>query len=190
MSDAPPAAGPLAAPPPATTAEPARTDRPAVRPRTESHEDADAPESAVVASYLAVHVPEGSEYTGPPRPLSPPGERAGRGGVLPLYPTPPPMSETPHDRPAPDGQPPRSGDDRDVSEREDPQAMGLFTEPAESDVRLDPDHPAFDRVQDGKDVDGEYEREYNRRYVKEHGDHRGRKGEAEREADRDAARGD
>ena len=94
------------------------------------------------------------------------------------------------DRPAPDGPPRPSGDDRDVSEGEDPQAMGLFTEPTAPDVRLDPDHPAFDRVQDGKAVDAEYEREYNRRYVREHGDHHGHKGEAERDADRDAARGD
>ena len=91
------------------------------------------------------------------------------------------MTDKPTDHPAPDGTP----SDREVSEGEDPQAMGLFTEPTEPDVRLDPDHPAFNRVQDGKDVDEEYEREYNRRYVKEHGDHRGRKGEAER----DAARG-
>ena len=93
------------------------------------------------------------------------------------------------DRPAPD-RTPRPDDDRDVSEGEDPQAMGLFTEPSEPDVRLDPDHPAFDRVQDGKGVDAEYEREYNRRYVKEHGDHRGREGAPERGADRDAAHGE
>ena len=63
--------------------------------------------------------------------------------------------------------------DPDVSEGEAPQAMRLFHEPDESDVRLDPDHPAFDRVQDEKAVDETYEAEYNRRYVKEHGDHRG-----------------
>ena len=77
------------------------------------------------------------------------------------------------DRPAPDAPEPGG------PEPEDPQAMGVFTEPSEPDVRLDPDTPAFDRVQDGKDVDEEYEREYNRRYVKEHGDHRGRGGHAE-----------
>lgn len=56
----------------------------------------------------------------------------------------------------------------DVSDGEDPQAMGLFTEPTEPDVHLDPNHPAFDRVQDGRDGGGE----------------------TERTADRDAARGD
>lgn len=88
------------------------------------------------------------------------------------------MTDQPADRPAPND---------DVSEGEDPQAMGLFTEPADPDVHLSPDHPAFDRVQDGKDVDEEYEREYNRRYVKEHGDHHGHKAAAARDADRDAA---
>ena len=64
-------------------------------------------------------------------------------------------------------------DDPEISEGEAPQAMNLFTEATEPDVRLDPNHPAFDRVQDGKAVDDEYERDYNRRYVKEHGDHHG-----------------
>lgn len=64
------------------------------------------------------------------------------------------------------------GRDPDVSEGEDPQAMRVFTEPEHADVPLDPDTPAFDRVQDGKRVDEDYEAEYNRRYVKEHGDHR------------------
>ena len=63
--------------------------------------------------------------------------------------------------------------DPSVSEDEAPQAMGFFTEPTEPDVRMDPNHPAFDRVQQGKEIDDEYEREYNRRYVKEHGDHHG-----------------
>ena len=67
----------------------------------------------------------------------------------------------------------------DDSEPEDPQAMGLFTEPSEPDTHLDPDTPAFDRVQDGKTVDEAYEREYNRRYVKEHGDHRGHEAEGD-----------
>ncbi len=63
--------------------------------------------------------------------------------------------------------------DASTSKGEAPQAMAMFTEPTEPDVRLDPDVAAFDRVQDGKAVDEEYEREYNRRYVKEHGDHHG-----------------
>ncbi len=63
--------------------------------------------------------------------------------------------------------------DPEISDGEAPQAMRLFTEPEEADVRLDPDNPAFDRVQQGKKIDEEYEREYNRRYVKEHGDHHG-----------------
>ena len=61
----------------------------------------------------------------------------------------------------------------EVSKGEAPQAMRLFSEPSEPDVHLDPDNPAFDRVQKGKEIDQEYEREYNRRYVKEHGDHHG-----------------
>ena len=65
--------------------------------------------------------------------------------------------------------------DPEVSEGESPQAMSLFTEPTEPDVRLDPDNPAFDRVQDGKAIDDTYAAEYNRRYVKEHGDHHGHK---------------
>lgn len=68
---------------------------------------------------------------------------------------------------------PEEDRDPEISDGEDPQAMRLFTEPDEADVRLDPNNPAFDRVQEGKEVDEEYEREYNRRYVKEHGDHRG-----------------
>jgi hypothetical protein len=68
--------------------------------------------------------------------------------------------------------PDRPDDRDDVSEGEDPQAGSLFLEPTEGDVHLDPDHPAFDRVQEHKEVDAAYEREYNRRYVKEHGDHR------------------
>ena len=76
---------------------------------------------------------------------------------------------------SPDDAPIDPADDRDpeVSGGEAPQAMRLFTEPDESDVRLDPDNPAFDRVQQGKEIDNEYEREYNRRYVKAHGDHHG-----------------
>lgn len=72
-------------------------------------------------------------------------------------------------------------DDRDpeVSEGEAPQAMRLFTEPTEPDVALDPAHPAFDRVQEDKEIDDEYEREYNRRYVKEHGDHHGHRGDTD-----------
>lgn len=80
--------------------------------------------------------------------------------------------------------PPES--DPDISEGEAPQAMGMFTEPTEPDVHLDPNTAAFDRVQDGKDVDEEYEREYNRRYVKEHGDHHGHKPTQGPEADRPA----
>jgi len=72
---------------------------------------------------------------------------------------------------APDTDP--LADDPELSRDEAPQAMHLFTEPTEPDVRLDPENPAFDRVQQGKEVDEEYEREYNRRYVKEHGDHHG-----------------
>jgi hypothetical protein len=68
---------------------------------------------------------------------------------------------------------PEEDRDPEVSDGEEPQAMRLFNEPDEADVRLDPDHPAFDRVQEGKDIDEEYEREYNRRYVKQHGDHHG-----------------
>ena len=64
-------------------------------------------------------------------------------------------------------------DDPELSDEEAPQAMHLFTEPTEPDVRLDRDHPAFDRVQQGKAIDDAYEREYNRRYVREHGDHQG-----------------
>ncbi|MDT0632903.1 hypothetical protein RQM47_12435 [Rubrivirga sp. S365] len=55
------------------------------------------------------------------------------------------MSDKPDQRP----------DGPNVSEDEDPQAMGLFTEPTEPDVHLDPDHPAFDRVQDGRKADEE-----------------------------------
>ncbi|MGB3542658.1 hypothetical protein [Rubrivirga sp.] len=73
---------------------------------------------------------------------------------------------------------PGSDADRDpaISDGEAPQAMRVFTKPAQDDVALDPDNPAFDRVQTEKEVDGEYEREYNRRYVKEHGDHHGHEG--------------
>ncbi len=74
--------------------------------------------------------------------------------------------------------------DPDLSEGEDPQAMRLFTEPDDDDVHLDPSNPAFDRVQDGKAVDEEYEAEYNRRYVKEHGDHHGHESAEEKEARR------
>ena len=70
----------------------------------------------------------------------------------------------------------RLADDPEISEGEEPQALHLFTEPTEPDVHLDPDTPAFDRVQDEKEIDQEYEAEYNRRYVKEHGDHHGHKG--------------
>ena len=69
--------------------------------------------------------------------------------------------------------PPEEDHDPEVSDGEAPQAMRLFNEPDEADVHLDPDNPAFDRVQDEKAIDDEYEREYNRQYVKEHGDHHG-----------------
>lgn len=82
---------------------------------------------------------------------------------------------------------PDDADAPDVSEGESPQASGLFLEPVEGDVRLDPDHPAFDRVQQHKEIDEEYEREYNRRYVKEHGDHHGHEGAAPGPAPDDAA---
>ena len=72
--------------------------------------------------------------------------------------------------------PPEEDYKPEVSDGEAPQAMRLFTEPDESDVRLDPDNPAFDRVQTDKGIDEEYERDYNRRYVKEHGDHHGHTG--------------
>lgn len=86
-----------------------------------------------------------------------------------------------------DDTPDRPADsDPEISKGEAPQAMSLFTEPTESDVHLDPNTPAFDRVQDGKDVDQEYEREYNRRYVKEHGDHHGNKPTEGPEAERPA----
>ena len=74
------------------------------------------------------------------------------------------------DRPAADDP---LADDPELSKDEAPQAMHLFTEPTEPDVRLDPDHPAFDRVQEETSIKEEYEREYNRRYVREHGDHHG-----------------
>lgn len=80
------------------------------------------------------------------------------------------MSTDP-DRPLPDDQ----DRDPDISEGEAPQSMRIFTEPTEGDVHLDPDNPAFDRIQEEKEVDEEYEREYNRKYVKEHGDHHGHK---------------
>lgn len=67
-------------------------------------------------------------------------------------------------------------DDPELSEGEAPQALHLFTEPTEPDVRLDPNNPAFDRIQDEKEIDEEYEADYNRRYVKEHGDHHGHAG--------------
>jgi hypothetical protein len=76
-----------------------------------------------------------------------------------------------------------SDTDRPDDTDEDPQASNFFLEPTEEDVHLDPDHPAFDRVQKDKEIDGEYEREYNRRYVKEHGDHHGHRGAAGRAAD-------
>lgn len=90
------------------------------------------------------------------------------------------MSTDP-DAPVPDDQ------DRDpeISDGEAPQAMRLFTEPTEPDVRLDPNTPAFDRVQDGKSVEREYTAEYNQRYVKEHGDHHGHKASEGPEADPD-----
>ncbi len=78
-------------------------------------------------------------------------------------------------------------DDPELSAEEAPQAMHLFTEPTEPDVRLDRDNPAFDRVQQGKEIDDEYEREYNRRYVKEHGDHHGHAPIEGPEADGDGA---
>ena len=74
--------------------------------------------------------------------------------------------------------------DPSVSKDEAPQAMGFFNEPTEPDVKMDPDHPAFDRVQQGKSIDDEYEREYNRRYVKEHGDHHGHDPIEDADADR------
>ena len=74
-------------------------------------------------------------------------------------------TDAPHDQP--------QDPDPSISSGEAPQAMGMFTETTGDDVKLDPDTPAFDRVQDGKKVDQDYEREYNRRYVKEHGDHQG-----------------
>ena len=73
------------------------------------------------------------------------------------------------DRPTP----PDAGRDPEISEGEPPQAMRVFNEPVAPDVHLDPDAPAFDRIQEEKEVDAEYSREYNRRYVKEHGDHHG-----------------
>ena len=78
------------------------------------------------------------------------------------------------DDPRPDDAEPETfEDDPEVSDGEAPQAMGVFTEQTSPDVRLDPNHPAFDRVQDGKAIDDAYPAEYNRRYVKEHGDHLG-----------------
>ena len=74
-------------------------------------------------------------------------------------------------------------DDPEVSDGEAPQAMHLFNEPTEPDVHLDPNHPAFDRVQEDKEIDEEYEAEYNRRYVKEHGDHHGHEGAEQRDPD-------
>lgn len=71
------------------------------------------------------------------------------------------------------------GHDPEVSKGDAPQALRVFTEPTEADVPLDPSTPAFDRVQDEKAVDEDYEAEYNRRYVKEHGDHRDNGPEAE-----------
>lgn len=82
------------------------------------------------------------------------------------------MSTDPDSTPL-DGPDPIDDLDPGVSEGEAPQAMRLFNEPTEDDVRLDPSNPAFDRVQQSKEVDMEYEREYNRRYVKAHGDHHG-----------------
>ena len=68
-------------------------------------------------------------------------------------------------------------DDAEPTDDEPVQALSVFTEQDEPDVHLDPDTPAFDRVQDGKAADAEIadenEREYNRRYVREHGDHHG-----------------
>lgn len=64
------------------------------------------------------------------------------------------MSDDPtRDDPSePDARDPLA-DDPELSEGEAPQAMHLFLEPTEPDVHLDPDHPAFDRVQDGKQDD-------------------------------------
>lgn len=73
----------------------------------------------------------------------------------------------------PDREP---GYDPEISKNDPPQAMRVFTEPTEADVPLDPNNPAFDRVQDEKEIDEEYERDYNRRYVKQHGDHHGHDG--------------
>ena len=73
-------------------------------------------------------------------------------------------------------------DDPDLSGEEAPQALHRFTEPTEPDVRLDRNNPAFDRVQDEKAIDAEYEAEYNRRYVKAHGDHHGHRGAEQKEA--------
>ena len=70
-------------------------------------------------------------------------------------------------------QDPDDGYDADLSASDPPQAMRLFNEDTEPDVPLDPSLAAFDRVQDGREVDEDNEREYNRRYAKEHGDHRG-----------------
>ena len=88
------------------------------------------------------------------------------------------------DDPRPDDDPETFEDDPETSEGEAPQAMNLFTEQTEPDVRLDPNNPAFDRVQQGKTIDDEYEAEYNRRYVKEHGDHHGNKPTEGPKADR------
>ena len=67
--------------------------------------------------------------------------------------------------------------DDDSAQDEPVQAMSAFTEQTEPDVHLDPDTPALDRVQTGKqreqEIADENEREYNRRYVREHGDHHG-----------------
>ena len=80
--------------------------------------------------------------------------------------------ETPRDEPETD-EPKTYEDDPEVSDGEAPQAMNAFTESTSPDVRLDPNHPAFDRVQDEKAIDAEYPAEYNRRYVKERGDRHG-----------------
>ena len=80
---------------------------------------------------------------------------------------------------------PEQDRDPEISDGEAPQAMRLFNAPDEADVRLDPNNPAFDRVQDEKAIDGEYEREYNREYVKAHGDHHGH--EPTRGTDADAS---
>ena len=75
-------------------------------------------------------------------------------------------------------------DTPEIAGDEPPQAMSVFTEATEPDVRLDPSTPAFDRVQDGKadeaEIADENEREYNRRYVREHGDHHGHDPAADR----------